>query len=80
MSTRKLMKTSIFKKLGGYDENFYFSQDYKLMSDCIKSGHKLKIINEKLYHLNMENNISNKYKSEQKYYSDCVRKNINPLN
>tara|TARA_A100001035_G_scaffold25940_2_gene17376 strand:+ start:12894 stop:13589 length:696 start_codon:yes stop_codon:yes gene_type:complete len=75
-----IMKTSIFKKLGGYDENFYFSQDYKLMSDCIKSGHKLKIINEKLYHLNMENNISNKYKSEQKYYSDCVRKNINPLN
>ena len=50
------------------------------MSDCIKNGHKLKIINEKLYHLNMENNISNKYKSEQKYYSDCVRKNINPLN
>ena len=74
------MKTSIFKKLGGYDENFYFSQDYKLMSDCIKGGYKLKIINEKLYHLNMENNISNKYKSEQKYYSDCVRKNINPLN
>jgi len=28
--------------------------------------------------LNMENNISRKHKKEQKYFADCVRKNLAP--
>ena len=72
------MKKSIMDEIGGYDENFYFSQDYKFFSDCYKAGYKVSIINKKLYLLNMENNLSNKFHQEQKYYADCVRKNITP--
>tara|TARA_S200000501_G_scaffold79556_1_gene71393 strand:- start:9492 stop:10238 length:747 start_codon:yes stop_codon:yes gene_type:complete len=73
-----LIKKSVIDDLGGYDERFIYAQDYKLMTDCIKRDYKIKIVNEKLYHLNMKDNISTKFKSEQKYYSDCVRKNIDP--
>ena len=31
-----------------------------------------------LYELNTKNNISNIYNKEQKYFADCVRKDINP--
>ena len=72
------MKKSIMDEIGGYDENFYFSQDYKFFSDCYKAGYKVSIINKKLYLLNMENNLSIKFHKEQKYYADCVRKNITP--
>ena len=64
------LKKSIMDEIGGYDENFYFSQDYKFFSDCYKAGYKVSIINKKLYLLNMENNLSNKFHQEQKYYSD----------
>ena len=32
-----------------------------------------------LYFLNMENNISTIYGEEQKYFSDCVKRNIDPV-
>ena len=73
-----LLKKSIMEEVGLYDENFYYSQDYKLMKDLIKKNYKFKIINECLYFLNMKNNISSLNKDEQKYYSECVRKNIVP--
>ena len=38
----------------------------------------MKIIREPLYVLNLENNISTNYKDKQRYYADCVRKNIIP--
>ena len=69
---------NIFEEVGGYDENFYFAQDYKLYSDCYKKGKKIYIINEVLYELNDKDNISNKNKEEQKYYFNCARKNITP--
>ena len=69
---------NIFEEFGGYDENFYFAQDYKLYSDCYKKGKKINIINEVLYELNDKDNISNKNKEEQKYYFNCARKNITP--
>ena len=69
---------NIFEEVGGYDENFYFAQDYKLYFDCYKKGKKINIINEVLYELNDKDNISNKNKEEQKYYFNCARKNITP--
>ena len=73
-----LLKKSIIEEVGLYDENFYYAQDYKLMKDLIKKNYKFKIINDCLYFLNMKNNISTLNKDEQKYYSECVRKDIVP--
>ena len=64
--------------MGGYDEKFYFAQDYKLMSDLISGNYNVKILKDPLYLLNQKNNISNINKFEQKYYADCVRKNLIP--
>ena len=50
------------------------------MNDLLKDGYKCKIIKEPLYLLNMENNISTIYSKEQKYFANCVRKNIEPIN
>ena len=68
----------VLEKLKNYDENFYYAQDYKLMTDLIKSNFKIKIFKKPLYNLNMENNISSIFSKEQKYFADCVRKNIRP--
>ncbi len=73
-----LIKKNVIEKLGGYDENFYYAQDYKLMYDLLNNNYSCKIINETLYTLNTKNNISELKKTEQKYYADCVRKNIQP--
>ena len=64
--------------MGGYDEKFYFAQDYKLMSDLISGNYNVRILKDPLYLLNQKNNISNINKFEQKYYADCVRKNLIP--
>jgi len=73
-----LIKKDVLEKLKNYDENFFYAQDYKLMTDLIKSNFKIKIIKKPLYNLNMENNISSIFSKEQKYFADCVRKNIIP--
>ena len=36
------------------------------------------ILKEPLYVLNLRNNISTNFKDKQKYYADCVRKNLEP--
>tara|TARA_B100001996_G_C18478354_1_gene522790 strand:- start:531 stop:788 length:258 start_codon:yes stop_codon:yes gene_type:complete len=73
-----LIKKKVLNDLGNYDEKFIYSQDYKLFFDFLNSGYKIKNLNKILYYLNMENNISTNFSSEQKYYADCVRKNISP--
>lgn len=75
-----LIKKEELLKAGGYNENFYYAQDYKLMTDLISENKRFKIIKEPLYFLNMKGNISEIYKKEQKYYSDCVKKGLNPIN
>ena len=37
-----LINSKIIKKLGGYDESFYFAQDYKLYRDLIDNGIRIK--------------------------------------
>lgn len=73
-----MIKKDVLEKIGRYDENYYFAQDYKLMRDFMEQKYKIKIIKEVLYELNMENNISKIYKKEQKYYANCVRRNLVP--
>tara|TARA_B100001175_G_scaffold198647_1_gene168694 strand:+ start:443 stop:1144 length:702 start_codon:yes stop_codon:yes gene_type:complete len=73
------IKKSVLSNLGGYDERFIYSQDYKLMSDILQNGYRVSIIKTPLYNLNFSNNISTKFKKEQKYYANCVKRNIDPI-
>lgn len=71
-------KKEVLQSVGKYDERFKFAQDYKLAYDLLEMGYSIKIQRKSLYNLNMENNISKKFKIQQKYFADCVRKNKNP--
>tara|TARA_B100001996_G_scaffold365121_1_gene334712 strand:+ start:136 stop:834 length:699 start_codon:yes stop_codon:yes gene_type:complete len=73
-----MVKKLLILKNGLYDENFYYAQDYKLFYDLLKVKAKFKVINEPLYHLSMENNISTRNKEVQQYYANCVKKNQIP--
>ena len=73
-----LIKKHIISEMNNYDENFYFAQDYKLMSDLHKSNKRIRIMRDQLYYLNMKNNISTNNRQEQKYYADCVRNKTIP--
>ena len=64
--------------IGCYDENFYYSQDYKLMKDLVSKNKKIKIMKKVLYDLNQSNNISTNNYEKQKYYADCIKKKPNP--
>ncbi len=72
------IKSEVLISLGLYDEDFYYAQDYKLMSDLIRKQYNYKMIKKPLYELNMENNISSEFRKEQNYYSQCVKKNVKP--
>lgn len=73
-----MIKKEKLLEVNNYDEKFYYAQDYKLMKDLINNKSKVKIYKEALYELNMINNISKNFQKEQKYYANCVRKNIIP--
>ena len=73
-----IIKENVFKDIGYYDERFYFAQDYKLFYDLLNKGYKVKTLNEALYILNTENNISSENLDRQNYYADCVRLGENP--
>lgn len=73
-----IINKQILNNLGNYDENFYFSQDYKLFKDFLEQGYKIKTISKTLYNLNTKNNLSEKNKEKQKYFFNCARKNIKP--
>ena len=73
-----LIKKQVLENLNGYDERFYYAQDYKLFKDLIKQNFKFKVISSPLYYLNTTNNISSNKKKEQYYYASCVRKNKIP--
>jgi glycosyltransferase EpsE len=76
--TLMIEKTAL-KNINNYDEDFYYAQDYKLISDLLKNYYKFKRINSALYILNMENNISSNFSKEQKYFADCVRNGTSPI-
>ena len=61
-----LIDKALLKKIGGYDEHYYFAQDFKLFSSLINENIEIKTLSEPLYFLNTEDNLSTKYKSKQK--------------
>ena len=71
-----MTKKNVIESIGGYDEFFYFSQDYKLISDLLNNGFKVKIDKKALYNINMKNNISTKYKDIQKFYANISKKQL----
>lgn len=73
-----LIKRKALKAVNFYDEDFYYAQDLKLVLDLQKTNYKIGIMNDPLYILNTENNISSNNKNQQEYYANCARKNINP--
>lgn len=73
-----MIKKRVIINVGMYDENFYYSQDYKLMTDLLNINSKYKILRTPYYKLNFENNISTEFKEEQKYYAFCVKKKLTP--
>ena len=73
-----LISSNAIRELGGYDEAFYFAQDYKLIRDLIDKGIKIKKERKILYYLNTKNNISNIHKNEQNYFAYCVKNRIVP--
>ena len=75
-----MINKELLLKFGGYDERFIYAQDYKLAYDLIQNNVKIKNINKLLYQLNTKNNISTKFSEKQKYFAECVRRNINPEN
>ena len=73
-----LIKRTAMEAINYYDEDFYYAQDLKLVLDLQKTNFKIGIMNDPLYILNTENNISSNNKNKQEYYANCARKNINP--
>lgn len=73
-----LIKKQVLENIGGYDERFYYAQDYKLFKDLIKRNFNFKVISSPLYYLNTINNISSNKKKEQHYYARCVKNNKLP--
>lgn len=73
-----MIHSEILKKIGMYDENFYYAQDFKLVKDLISDSYNIKIMKKVLYELNMVGNISQIYKDEQSFYAQCVKKNLTP--
>ena len=73
-----LIKKETFFNIGMYDESFYYAQDYKLFVELYKMKKKIIYINEPLYKLNLENNISTNFLEQQNYFAKCARKQIKP--
>ena len=75
-----MISRKLINEIGKYDERFYYSQDYKLFSDLYYSKCRIKILKQPLYVLNMKDNISSNFTTEQKYYASCVKKRSVPKN
>lgn len=73
-----LVKKNAINEIGNYNESFYYAQDYKLFRDLIDNNKKIKILKKPYYVLNTQNNISTKFKDQQNYYANCVKKGLNP--
>jgi hypothetical protein len=69
-----IIEKKCIDKIGGYNTNFYYSQDYKLTSDLLNHGYKIKILNDIFYVSNFKDNISTNHTSEQSKFAKKVRK------
>jgi glycosyltransferase involved in cell wall biosynthesis len=69
-----IIEKQCIDKVGGYNNDFYYSQDYKLTSDLLNHGYKIKILNDIYYLSNFKDNISTNHKSEQSKLAKKVRR------
>ena len=53
-----MIKKETLLKIGKYNENYYYAQDYKLFWDLLHQGTKFKYMMNSYYVLNTTNNIS----------------------
>lgn len=61
-----LMKKTVLDGLGGYDEEFLYSQDYKLIRDFYEKNYRVKFLKEPLYQTREpDDSIGIKYRKEQ---------------
>ena len=67
------ISSKTLNEIGNYDERFYYAQDYKLFREIVDERIKIKKIWNPIYFLNTKDNISTKFKKDQKYFADCVR-------
>jgi len=69
-----MMRKKTFMEIGGYNVDYEYAQDYKLMLDLYKMGSKVKILKQVLYYLNTEDNISTLKAKEQRHYFKKAQK------
>ncbi len=75
-----MIKKTVLKELNLYNEEFKYSQDFKLLVDLLNNGYKFKILNKVLYELNLMNNISSKFRDEQKKFFNKAKKGYKLFN
>lgn len=68
----------VLNEIKGYNEDFYYAQDYKLIFDLFERKFKIKIMKDILYKSSFSNNISTLNYEKQKYFAECARKNLKP--
>ena len=66
------------ESINGYDEDFLYAQDYKLVTDLMSKSFKIKIMKDILYESNFTNNISTLNKKEQEFYAIVSKEKIKP--
>jgi len=68
-----MFKKDSIIKIGGYDQNFKFAQDYDLWDRCMSNGLKFNYLNEVLvqFSINREQ-LSSKYLDKQNQYRDLI--------
>lgn len=71
-----MISKSKLEVIGLYDEEYKYAQDYKLFVDLYRNNFKIKILNKKLYVLNMDQNISTLHSSEQRKAFIKIRSQI----
>ena len=75
-----MIKKSVLEELNLYNEEFKYSQDFKLLIDLLNNGYKFKILNKVLYELNLTNNISSKFRDDQRKYFKLAKKDYKLFN
>ena len=69
-----LMRKESINKLGGYNENYRFAQDYELITRWLGTGLRVKYLKECLYQTHQfSNSISQEKRSEQAFYFRQIR-------
>ena len=73
-----MIKKKVLLKVGGYDERFYYSQDYKLYSDLLEAKIQLSFYKRTAVCFKFTKQYILKQTKRKKYYFDCVKKDKIP--